>query len=254
MARKLYYKIGDSGRGRLSDDEWVSITRLQHWYNSEFIWTAGKLALKMYVIFLNAEQLQMSHVELEQIVQQRRAEYAKRGFTESEIVLQLERENLIVAKRGGYFDGCLASGFTRVAGNEFNAYLVCEFLLKISLINQDIIISVHDEGEFVKPRHVNIQGGVIRIPVHEQTRLHYYENIVEHHHVFSIVDAAKYDQYPRYISAIPHFNDMTPLERQNIVREWNWLGFESNYDINGDDIQGFNLNQKVRAFVLDGPS
>jgi hypothetical protein len=254
MARKLYYKINDDGETRLTDEEWVKIARLQHWYNSEFIWTAGKLALKMYVVFLNTDQQNMSQGELEYMVQRRREEYVRLGFTENEIILHLEKENLIVAKRGGYFDDCLASGFTRVAGNEFNAFLVCDFLLKISLICPRAVISVHDEGEFIKTKHVNVQGGEIHIPLAKPSKIPHYQNMIEHRHVFSIVDAAKYDHYPRYVSTIPNFNDMTPAERKNILKEWNWLGFESNYDINGDDIQGYNLNQKVKAFVLEGAS
>src|SRR5258707_13514915 len=101
----------------------MEITRLQHWYNSEFIWTAGKLELKMYITFLNTDQHDMTREELEQIIQQRRTEYLQLGFSENEIILHLERENLIIAKKGGYFDNCIASGFTRVAGNEFNAFL-----------------------------------------------------------------------------------------------------------------------------------
>src|SRR3989442_10557590 len=36
------------------------------------------------------------------------------------IIAQLEADGLVIAKRGGYFDQCLASGFTRVAGNELD--------------------------------------------------------------------------------------------------------------------------------------
>jgi len=32
-----------------------------------------------------------------------------------------------------------------------------------------------------------------------------------------------------------------------------WLGFENNYDINGDDIQGFDLNKKVARFEIVPP-
>ena len=97
-----------------------------------------------------------------------------------------------------------------------------------------------------------MQNGEVFITPAEKSRMSYYENMVNHRHVFSVVDAAKYDTYPQYSSVVPDFNDMTLEQRTNILHEWNWLGFESNYDVNGDDIQGFNLNDKVRSFAIEG--
>jgi hypothetical protein len=251
MARKLYYKIADDGRSVISDDQWQEISRLQHWYNSEFVWTAGKLALKMYLVFLNHDHRQLNHHGLEQAIQRLRDEYKLLGCSEREIIRQLEERQLIIVKQGGYFDGCIASGVTRVANNEFNAYLVCEFLLRISYIIPEIVISVSDEGSFIKPKGVNLQGGDVRIRVDEKSKLTLFQNIVEHRHAFSIVDAAKYDECPQYSSLVPGFNGMSREERRDILHEWNWLGFESNYDMNGDDIQGYNLNEKVKSFGLE---
>ena len=251
MARKLYYKIIDDGRSIISDDQWLEISRLQHWYNSEFGWTAGKLALKMYLVFLNHDHRHVNHHSLEQAIQRLRDEYQLLGFSENEIIRQLEQRQLIIVKQGGYFDGCLASGVTRVANNEFNAYLICDFLLKVSYILPGVIISVLDEGSFIKAKGINMQNGEVRIPMDERSKLNFCQNIVEHRHVFSIVDPAKYDLCPQYSSLVPGFNDMSREERTYILHEWNWLGFESNYDMNGDDIQGYNLNEKVKSFGLE---
>src|SRR5271169_2650294 len=126
MARKIYYKIIDDGTTAISDDEWNTISRLQHWYNSEFIWTAGRLALKMFAIFPDTERHTGNIEELRRAIYRRRLQLQDENKSENEIVRTLVSEGLIVAQRGGYFEQCLASGFTRVAGNEFNAFLASE--------------------------------------------------------------------------------------------------------------------------------
>ena len=47
------------------------------------------------------------------------------------------------------------------------------------------------------------------------------------------------------------FNELKTEEQVKIVKEWNWLGFDGNYDRHGDDVQGFNLNEKVRSFSTE---
>lgn len=250
MARKLYYTVEENGRNRLSDSQWEEILRLQHWYNSEFIWTAGRLAFKMFAVFPNIDFVVDNEEELWQRILERRRELRLGGATENEIILQLQADGMVIAKKGGYFDQCLASGFTRVAANEFNAYLVCEFLLKTSCIAPDIEIAVRDEGEFIKPKKVMFKNGKVILPLADSVRFSMYEMMVGNRHVFAIVDAAKYDRFPAYQTTIADFNDLPADEQHVILRDWNWLGFENNYDINGDDIQGFDLNRKVTTFAI----
>jgi hypothetical protein len=253
VARKLYYKILNDGRSHVTDAEWEEILRLQHWYNSEFSWSAGRIAFKMFAVFPNVEARVLSREDLRTLVLQRVAELKSKGLSENQIVLQLEREGLVTAKQGGYFDDCVASGFTRVAGNEFNAYLVCDFLVKASRIATHAAITVFDEGEFIKPRQITIAEGGVILTLTDPTKRESYELMIENRHVFAVVDSAKYDRFPRYQSTVSDFNDLPFDERQEIVRDWNWLGFENNFDINGDDIQGFDLNRKVTGFKLENP-
>jgi len=250
MARKLYYKIIDSGHNRISDDEWENILRLQHWYNSEFIWTAGRLAFKMYAVFPNPDSAANSD-ELWHRITQRRHELEQQGLSENEMIHQLEAEGLVIVQKGGYFDKCLASGFTRVAGNEFNAYLVCEFLLKASHLAPNAVMTAYDEGEFIKPKQIQFRRGGVVIQIRDEMREPYYRKLIGNRHVFAIVDSGKYDQFPRFQTTINDFNDLTIDEKLSILKDWNWLGFENNYDINGDDIQGFDLNKKVARFELE---
>lgn len=250
MARKLYYKLPDNGVNVLRPAEWEEITKLEHWYNSEFMWTGGKLAFKMYAVFPNFDHPFVSEDELWNHITARRKELRDSGRNEQEIIQTLEYENLIIAKKGGYFDGCLASGFTRVAANEWNAYLVCEFLLRASRIARDASFFISDEGQFIKAKQIIFRNGTVIIPIHDEMRIAYYNAMVSNRHVFSVVDAAKYDQFPSFKNTINDFNDLDIDQRRSIVRDWRWLGFEDDYDINGDDIQGYDLNKKVEHFEL----
>lgn len=240
MARTIYYKILDNQRNAVSDEEWEEVSRLQHWYNSEFIWTAGRLAMKMYAVFPNWEKYNGDTKKLAQNIAREKRMLRKKGLTENAIVEYLAREGYVFAKKGGYTDNCLASGFTKVAGNEFNAYLVCEFLLKASLIARRAEFSVYDEGNFIKPHRIFIENGVVRFPQESWKSMDERST-----RVFSIVNPQKYDHYPKFRTSVAGFNELEEEERQEIVRDWNWLGFGENYDINGDDIQGYDLNRKV---------
>ncbi len=250
MARKLYYTVEDNRENILTDPQWEAILRLQHWYNSEFVWTAGRLAFKMFAVFPNIDFVVDNDEELWRTILERKKELRLGGATENEIIMQLEADGMVIAKKGGYFDHCLASGFTRVAANEFDAYLVCEFLLKASLIAPGSSIAVTDEGEYIKPKRVIFRNGRTIIPLADAARLPAVEMMVANRHIFAIVDAAKYDRFPAYQTTIANFNDLPEDEKDDILRDWNWLGFENNYDINGDDIQGFDLNKKVAEFEI----
>lgn len=143
MARTIHYKILDDPHNKITDQEWEDVLKLQHWYNSEFIWTAGRLAFKMYAVFSNGEGFDGDEKKMMECITQRQRELRNRGLSENEIILQLASDSLVIAKKGGYMDNCLASGFTKVAGNEFNAYLVCEFLLKASMIAKNAEVSIY---------------------------------------------------------------------------------------------------------------
>jgi hypothetical protein len=250
MARKIYYRIPDDGHRTLTEGEWGEISRLEHWYNSEFIWTSGRLALKRFAVFLNYEGTGLPAPELKARVDDLTREYAARGISETETLSSLEREGLLILKPGGYLDDCLGSGWTRVAGNEFNAFLVCDFLLKVSVIAPGISIEVIDEGEFIKSKQVIFLAGSVHITVISRSSENLFTNLVRHRHVFSIVDAQKYDRFPSFQLTVPHFNDLSEDERKRILRDYTWLGYEHDFDLNGDDIQGYNLNEKVRSFHL----
>ena len=248
MARKLYYKILDNGNNKITDKGWEEISKLQHWYNSEFFWTSGKISLKMFAVFPNVGHYLYEEDELWKRIVERRAEMRGEKLSQYEIIRLLEAEGLVIVKKGGYFDNCIASGFTRVAANEWNAYLVCEFLLKVSLIIPNVILQVEDEGEFIKSKAASLQNGTLVLSLDDENKLAYFQSMISNRHVFSIVDSAKYEHLPAYRTTISDFEKLNREERILLVRELDWLGFENNYDINGDDVQGVDLNKKFINF------
>lgn len=250
MGRRIIYRIEDREGNRYSDDEWDEVERLQHWYNSEFWWSTGRLAFKRYVMFPNAEDFEGLTTPLWDLIAQRHQALRGQGMSEREIVSQMEKDRLLVVKWGGYYDNCLASGFTRVADNEWNAYLVCDFLLKASTLCPHAAINVLDEGRFIKTGRIVFRDAVGLIPKEISGDAGVLD-LIRAGRVFSLVDSEKYNRHPGFRNIIPEFNKLKASERKKLVRNWNWLGYEGNFDMNGDDKKGFDLNAKVRSIQAE---
>ncbi len=242
MARRVFYRIRDDGRNFVSTEEWDAVKSLQNWYNSEFFWTGGRLNIRRFIVFPNydavgkdVEKVYAGFANLE-----------KAGYSDDEIIRELEARKLIIVKRGGYEDGMIASGFTRVADNEFNAFLILDFLLKVSRITRTADVEVFDEGDFVKTHYVDLSNGDVSVSEERVSRDLYLE--AKHsHRVFAVVNPDKYDGHPEFTNRVNEFNDLLPFERAKVLGDWNWLGYESkaDFDFNGDDFFGFDLNRKV---------
>ncbi len=248
MSRRIIYKIEERPEYFVSDEEWGEVQRLQHWYNSEFTWTTGKLAFRRFLMFPNVEEFSNLETSIWSIIEQRRERLRSIGRSEFEIVAQLERDGLVFVKWGGYYDGCLASGFTRIADNEWNAFLVCDFLLKVSTLLPHLLIELVDEGRFVKTRRMWLRDGVAMLRRKSGKVPATVSAVIKRKQFFSVVDPDKYEHHPGLNNTVPGFNRMKEDERKAIVRDWNWLGYGGNYDHNGDDTKGYNLNEKVRGF------
>ncbi|MGB2867087.1 MAG: hypothetical protein WBD36_01435 [Bacteroidota bacterium] len=248
MGRRIIYRIRNDGKNVVDEQQWAEILRIQHWYNSEFLWSTGKISFKRYIAFPNTEEFSDLNQSVWEILAERQKSLRSQGLTERQIIEQLEKDQLVFVKWGGYFDGCLASGFTRVADNEWNAFLVCDFLLKASTICPRATIQVEDEGQFIKTGTVWLQGGSVLLPRNELRIPAFVEEMREDRHIFSIVDPGKYQNHPRFFNSIPNFNGLRAPERRTLVQNWNWLGYGDSYDSGGDDKQGYDLNKKVKAF------
>ena len=252
MGRRIIYRIEENGANRLTDEEWDEVDRLQHWYNSEFSWSTGRLAFRRFVLFPNNEDFENLGTPVWDVISKRHQLLRAEGLTELEIISQMEKDRLVVVKWGGYYDNCLASGFTRVADNEWNAYLACDFLLKASTLLPNATINVSDEGKFVKTGEVGLRNASVILNRSLLNSDMEAEDLFRTRRIFSVVDAEKYNRHPSFRNIIPEFNKLKASERKKLVRNWNWLGYEGNFDAHGDDQRGFDLNAKVRSFEMMG--
>jgi hypothetical protein len=247
MSRRIVYKIKERPEYLVTEGEWDEIKRLQHWYNSEFTWSTGNLAFKRYILFPNVDEFSGLDTPIWDIIRERKTKLQEQGHSEYEIIGQLEQDRLVVLKWGGYFDDCLASGFTRVADNEWNSFLVCDFLLKASTLLPHVMIEIFDEGGFVRTKRLWLRDAVAMVPRKKRTT-GIWERVIKENRFFASVDPKKYDKHPVFKDSIPGFNELEMEERRALVRNWNWLGFENSegYD---DSVPGMvNLNSKLRGF------
>lgn len=251
MGRRIIYRVEDRPGNQFTDEEWASVERLQHWYNSEFQWSTGRISFKRYVLFPNAEDFEGLSSSIWEIIAHRHETLREQGLHEKDIIAQMEREKLVVVKWGGYYDNCLASGFTRVADNEWNAFLVCDFLLKASTMLPGCLISVRDEGKFIKTGSLGFRNASAILKRDESHPDIDLEEVSISRHVFSIVDADKYSRHPSFRNMIPEYGRLKEMEKREILRNWNWLGYDGKYDADGDDNRGYDLNGKVRSFVVE---
>lgn len=250
MPRALRYFVDDAADNSISNDEWKQIAQLQHWYNSEFIWSCDRLSIKRFIIFANYEAIpDMPY---------RTAKYHfRKRFLARKIELQdeiaavkaMEDEGLFSVRWGGVRDNSIASGITRIADNEFNAYLLCEFLLKSSTIARGATFHVEDEGRFVLPGRAMFRDGVIMV-----LRDDLYPNggdiPLDIPQIFAVVNPAKYDEHPSFEQSVEDFDDLDDEAINAKSQEFGVLGFAPNYDSAWGDNEGLNLQQRARKVEL----
>lgn len=246
MPRALRYYIENTPENRIPDDAWKEIARLQHWYNSEFIWSCDKIGLKRYMAFPNYDRIPDMPYHTAKY-------HFRKRFLQKKIELQdeiaavraMEAEGLYTIRWGGVRDGAIASGITHVADNEFNAYLLCEFLLKCSTIANEASFIVEDEGRFVIPgraifRNAEIQAR--RDDLYRQGE----EISLDVPQIFSVVNADKYNEHPRFSQNLEDFDDLDEVELTESVHRFSTLGFAQNYETAWGDAGGLNLQLRAR--------
>lgn len=250
MPRSLRYFIPEISENGVSNEEWREIARLQHWYNSEFIWSCDRLAMKRFILFANYDRLPEMPYRTAKFHFRKRF-LAKKIELQDEIaaVRALEEEGLFSVRWGGVRDNSIASGITRVADNEFNAYLVCEFLLKCSTIAREATFHVEDEGRFILPGRAMFRDGSVLIARDDL----YPEGIdvpLDVPQVFSVVNPAKYDEHPRFEQSVEDFDELDDEEIHAASHDFGVLGFAPNYDSAWGDNEGLNLQLRARKVEL----
>lgn len=250
MPRALRYHIRNDDANSISNEQWALIARVQHWYNSEFIWSCDSIGLKRYILFPNYDKMPDMPYKTARFHFRKRL-LAKKIELKDEIaaVEAMVAEGFFDVRWGGIRDDSIASGITHVADNEFNAYLVCEFLLKCSTIATEATFEVEDEGRFVLPGHAMFRDGVILV---EKERLFPGDADIplDVPQIFSVVNASKYDEHPPFDQQIEDFGELSEEEVSEQVHRSGTLGFAENFETAWGDAEGLNLQQRARKVVL----
>ncbi len=250
MARRIHCYVAGKGENFISDEEWEQIRKLQHWYSSEFFWTAGKPALKMFAVFPNLEHPLADEDALIEFITRRWQELRRIGWTENEILRTMRDEKLVLLKDGGYHEDCILSGSVRVADNEWNAYLFTEFTLKASMLAQSATFEVHDEGEFIRWRPVYFRQGNVLLHARSKQQYRRIEQIVEKNELFALIDPREYDDHPGYRTQVAGFRRMEKDEKRDVLRHWNWHGYESIMKNSANDDMHYDLHIKVKEIQI----
>jgi hypothetical protein len=246
MARRLHCYVANDASNEITDTEWDRIRALQHWYSSEFIWTAGKPALKMYAVFPNLDHPLADENALMEFISKRWSALRKEGRTENWILRSMRDEKLVLLKEGGYHDGCLVSGSVRVADNEWNAYLFSEFIVKASRIAGNATFELHDEGDFIRWRPVHIRNASVRVHVKSRQQYERVERIIGANRLFSVIQAELYDDHHDHRSNVAGFRRMESDEQRDVLRDWNWHGYGSHRRTPETADEPYDLHQKIR--------
>ncbi len=250
MPRSLRYYIDDTPENVISDSAWREIARLQHWYNSEFIWSCDRIGLKRYILFPNYDKIPDMPYHTAKYHFRKRL-LAKKIELQDEIaaVRAIEEEGLFAVRWGGVRDNALASGITHVADNEFNAYLLCEFLLKCSTIATEASFEVEDEGRFILTRRAIFRNGEIlvrRVDIYGEN-----DTVpLDLPQVFSVVNPDKYNDHPRFSQSIEDFDDIDENIIAETAHQFGALGFAQNYETAWGDAEGLNLQQRARKIGM----
>ncbi len=250
MPRALRYYIPDTGESDVTTQIWTEIVKMQHWYNSEFIWSCDKIGLKRYILFPNYDKIPEMPYHTARYHFRKRL-LAKKIELQDEIaaIRAMEEEGLFTVRWGGVRDDSIASGITHVADNEFNAYLLCEFLLKCSVLAPNVSFHVEDEGRFVLARRAMFRNG--EVFVHREDLYGDSENTpLDTPQVFSVVNPVKYDEHPRFSETVEDFEDLDEEAVTETVSRYGVLGFSQNYETAWGDNEGLNLQQRARKVVL----
>jgi len=252
MARRIHCYVTGNSENSISDKQWEQIRKLQHWYSSEFFWTAGKPALKMFAVFPNLEHPLADEDALIEFITRRWQELRRIGKTENEILRTMRDEKLVLLKDGGYHEDCILSGSVRVADNEWNAYLFTEFILKASMLAPSATFEVHDEGEFIRWRPVYFRQGNVSLYTRSKQQYRRIEQIVEKNELFALIDPREYDGHPKYRTHVAGFRRMETEEKRDVLKHWNWHGYDSIIKHSGSHDMLYDLHVKVKEIRISG--
>ncbi|MBI5806265.1 hypothetical protein HZA73_09485 [candidate division TA06 bacterium] len=171
MGRTIHYEI----TGAISDDQWDKIDALQDRYNIDHRWTCECLSLTRIPFWYPRWPNQFKDSKLDKGITANEAwKIINRqldglsGVALEKKVFDLVDEKILVLGDRSKKD-ITASGFTKVADNEWNAQLVIDFLTETSKIAKDSVVKIYDEGDYSLCHYVIIRNGVVSLD-HERIR------------------------------------------------------------------------------------
>lgn len=251
MPRALRYYVEKTDDNAISNDEWTQIAATQHWYNSEFFWSCDRIDFKRYILFPNYEHLPEMPYRVARFHFRKRLLAKKRELGNwVSAVAALEYEGLFSVRWGGTRDDSIASGITHVADNEFNAYLLCEFLLKCSTVATGATFVVEDEGRFVLPGRASFRSGRILVNRSDFEAADIRTIDGEIPQIFAAVDPEKYDDHPTFTQRIEDHEELDDAELAAAIGQTNGLGFGENYDTQWGDDEGISLQDRAREIIV----
>ena len=218
MGRTLHYYIPQ--RYEIDKEQWEAISKIQRDYTKNYKWTCEEPSLELLSYYPNWERFESADLA-RRYIDNRTKELQKQYRYELDVIEALGREDLVKIERGGYQRNRTASGFTKVASNEYNAKLILDFLLDISPIIPDAEVYLKDEGDFlltgviiqneqlkVDSKAANKQLRYLDKMAHEHSELEAYfknsyqklKNGLETKRVIANVDPKRYEDHPEFRS------------------------------------------------------
>ena len=158
MGRTLHYTMHPNHSVTVTEGDWEKVETITDYFNHNFKWTCEDVGfnnLSYYPRWLNRfPDSKLKEAPTEVLWRFLDAEYVKlkeKGLSRFAIIRDLHKRKFIAF----YNDSdCLelqkAHGFTKVAGNEWNALLVVAWLTAVSTMLPHHDFELHDEGKLLK--------------------------------------------------------------------------------------------------------
>ncbi|MBU2464686.1 MAG: hypothetical protein KKG02_10780 [Candidatus Edwardsbacteria bacterium] len=171
MGRTLHYDVV----GKITDDEWDKIDDLQDEYNIKNRWTCEHLSLTRIPYWYPRWPNWFKDSKLDKGVTADKAWNIVYSHLEGLNGVNLEKKVMelvngrLLALGNARKEGIAASGFTKVADNEWNAKLVTDFFIEVSKISRGSAVKLHDEGDYILCQYIIIERGIVK-PDHDRIR------------------------------------------------------------------------------------
>jgi len=174
MGRTLHYEMKENKAVKVTEENWDTIEKITQYYLDNFKWTCEEPGFSNVDFFprwpgygwFSDSKLprDLNQDQLWDLVNKAYDELKAKGFSRLQAVRDLLSRKLIAISGDdhNHLDLQKARGFTKVAGNEWNAALVTSWLTQISRLLPEHTFTLYDEGEFLTHSSIVIKNGKAR--------------------------------------------------------------------------------------------